>query len=128
VINAGGGERRRQVHLAHAQPHAVRPLRSRFIQDDTAHQQTIYECLNSQEIKRLFESIHDEDVELRITAAKFIVHLLFNNTRVIEVLALMHDYDYAPEHRKVSSPSSSTSSAGYNPICIAAATSGVKLD
>jgi hypothetical protein len=90
-------------------------VRLRFIQDDTSHQQTIYECLNSQDIHRLFESIHDEDAELRITAAKFVAHLLYNNARVIELLAIAQDHDFTPEHRRVLFSTCSISSADLSP-------------
>jgi hypothetical protein len=36
-----------------------------------------------------------------MTAAKFIVHLLFNNAKVVELLAVLHDHDFVPEHRRV---------------------------
>ena len=60
-MNVGIGEWRGKVHRTNAQPHSVLPQAQSFIQDDTAHQQTIYECLNSEDIHRLFESLHDED-------------------------------------------------------------------
>jgi len=60
-VNAGVVERRGKIYRTDAQPYSVHPHWQSFIQDDTAHQQTIYECLNSQDIHRLFESLHDED-------------------------------------------------------------------
>lgn len=96
-----GGERAVEVHRADEEPDRVRDAGRRFIREDFSHQQTIYECLNSQELRRLFESIHDENWELRMTAVRFIAYLLFGNRSIIELVAALQGYDCPPGHKKV---------------------------
>lgn len=95
------GERAVEIHLADEEPDRVRDAGRRFIREDFSHQQTIYECLNSHELRRLFESIHDENWELRTTAVRFIAHLLFGNRPIIELVSAMQGYDCPPEHKRV---------------------------
>lgn len=97
------GERGVEVHRADEEPDRVCDAGRRFIREDFSHQQTIYECLNSQELRRLFESLHDENWELRTTALRFIAHLLFGNRSIIELVAALQGYDCAPGHTKVAS-------------------------
>jgi hypothetical protein len=90
-----------KIYTTHAKSHTVDFASSRLILEDTSHQQTIYECLNSQEIRRLFESIHDEDQQLRMTAIKFVCHLLHDNSQIMERLSMMEGCSLGGGTRKV---------------------------
>ena len=60
--NNVGLERRiiqREVHKAHGHIDGVNVSLPSHIMDDHTHQITIYECLNVDEVGRLFESLHD---------------------------------------------------------------------
>lgn len=76
----------KQVRVANAESDLVPALGGSFISQDTAHQQTIYECLNSEELRKLFESLHDEEHHVRMTAVNFVCYLLFHNFRIVESL------------------------------------------
>jgi hypothetical protein len=54
---------------------------------------TIYECLNTQEIKRLFESLHDYSKILRLTALFFICKLLYNSAPIVDTLLMRDNCD-----------------------------------
>lgn len=75
-----------------------------LISEDSSHQQTIYECLNSQELTSLFESIHEEDSELRMTAIRFVCLLLHDNAKMVELMGLMEGCEPSTGHRKVDTP------------------------
>ena len=52
-------------------------------------------------MRRLFESIHEEEVELRMASIRFISYLIHDNSKIIELICLMMAYPYSSDHRKV---------------------------
>ena len=65
----------------------------RHLGEDSGHQVTVYQCLNTEEIKRLFESLHDHSRTLRVTALVFIAKLLHNCPQIVDTLLLRDNCD-----------------------------------
>jgi hypothetical protein len=49
----------------------------------------------------LFESIHDENTQIRMTAIIFLCQLLYKNGRIIEHIGVLEGYETLPGTRKV---------------------------
>lgn len=89
---------KRQVHKAHGHLDGVNVCLRSHIMDDNTHQITIYECLNVDEVGRLFESLHDPSKSIRVTSAHFICRLVHGNPSILESLLLRQHYEVHASH------------------------------